>query len=436
VRASERTVVRWLGWSLAGCISACTSGGARQVAHVDATSGQADGGGDSKAEVSVPSCLPDLSGGPKARGDSAGGVLGGKLIVLWGDQGVPLNCNPATSVSNDAWRFTPCQGWSAQPGDGMPPKRIRAASATDHAAQVLYVYGGRDKLSSGYKVFGELWKLDAQGTWTLLSDGSQGPPKRSSAVLVLQASTQKLWLFGGNASADGLVFAPLADLWSFDLAAGTWTKHASTGGPKPREFHAGAVTSDGQSLVIVGGGDANAFTGPFLGDAWRLDLASLKWTQLPQGQPAPMKRIRGGLLAIPGHDKLLYFGGHDDGDVGHRNDLWWLDPADGTWTLARIGDTGKDGDPDVPNAKATGFCSFPPDFTALDLQAPERREAFLWDWDPGRQRVVMFGGKSDCGALRDVWTWDPATLQWASDDDTTTGWSCARYLSPCNTLCN
>lgn len=389
------------------------------------------------SEVTTPACLPDLSGGPKARGDSAGGVIAGKLRIFWGDQGVPKDCNPATSVSSDAWRFTPCVGWSPEAPDGLPPQRLRAASATDHDHDVLFVYGGRDKAKSGYTVFGELWKLEA-GAWTLLHDGKNGPPKRSSTVLALQPGAQKLWLFGGNASADGLAFQPLADLWSYDLATNEWTQHKPPKGPKAREFHAGAITNDGHSLVIVGGGDANAFTGPFLHDVWRLDLETLTWTQLPQVQPMPMARIRSGLLAIPGQDKLLYFGGHDDGAVGHRNDLWWLDPASGAWSVARKGDDGQGGDPDVPNdaPDPKAFCTFAPDFTVVDAQSPERREGFLWDWDPGRKRVVLFGGKSDCGALRDVWTWDPATLHWAADDDTTTGWSCERYLSPCSTLCN
>lgn len=419
---------------------------AGDAASGDAASGDGAVAADApKAEVPTGApCDPDLSTGPSPRGDLGGGFVADRLIVLYGDDSVPVQCAPAFHGATDAWRFLPCGGWSKLTGS-LPPPRARIASATDPVAGALFVYGGRFRTASSgpYTVFGDLWRYDtAADTWTLLHDGKGGPAARSHGLLVARpgkdkAASSELYLYGGNASTDGLQMKPLGDVWRFDLASNAWTLVKTTGkSPPARLFHTGAITNDGKSLVTFSGGDANAFLGPFLGDAWRLDLDSGAWKALANDSPRPVPRIKSGMLAIPGQPRLLVFGGHDDGPVGNRNDLWWLDPSTGEWEMVRSGDVGIGDDPDVPNEAAKGVCDFPPDFTKVDLTSPERREAFVWGWDPATKRVWLFGGKADCGPLRDVWTLDPATLEWAAIDDTPKGWSCRRYQNPCNTLCN
>ena len=459
----------------------CAAGVCAPGAPADATAGVASDTagqdavgvkGDAAADT-VAACDPPLGGGPSPRGDLAGGFVGDRLLVLYGDEGVPQSCQSNPKAALDAWIFSPCGGWQAMTGV-QPPPRARAASAVDAASQRLYFFGGRhraakpgsgsackvnaecptsEECTSGackvnaanlYSVYRDLWAWDAAtSAWSLLADGKSAPPARSNAVLAVRPDDGSLWLHGGNASGNGLNFTPLADTWRYDPATAAWKVVTTTGKPpSARLFHAGAITSDGQSLVIFSGGDAGAFIGPFLGDTWRLDLETLAWKVLPKSGPQPLPRIKAGLLAIPGQKRLLMFGGHDDGAVGNRNDLWWLDPATGAWEVVRAGDLGKDNDPDVPFKKANAFCDFPPDFTQLDKDSPERREAFVWGWDPARKQAWLFGGKSDCGLLRDVWTLNPAALDsptvqpWQVVDDTPTGWSCGRYLSPCNTLCN
>lgn len=414
------------------CVSGlCKAGAGASSAD---TSSKSDGG-DTKAVV----CDPNLAGGPSARGDVSGGFVGGRLAIVYGDDGVPVQCQPAPHATNDVWWFDPCKGWEAM-GGTLPPPRARASSASDAANGLLYLYGGRYRAASSgtYTVRGDLWRLDAKtGTWLELSDGAGGPVPRSNAVLALRPKSGTLLLHGGNSSSDGLSFGPLGDVWSYDPAAGAWAKQATTGtAPAARLFHAGTVTSDDKYLVLFGGGDANAFQGPFFRDVWRLDLSTWDWKKLTPTGLVPLGRIKSGLIAVPGEARLLLFGGHDDGPVGNRNDLWWLDPETGEFTAAHIGDLGENNDPDVPLKTPAAFCDFPPDFTAIDKTAPERREAFLWDYDPQTKKIWLFGGKSDCGDLRDVWTLDPATLTWETIDDTPKGWSCQRYLNPCSTLCN
>lgn len=89
--------------------------------------------------------------------------------------------------------------------------------------------------------------------------------------------------------------------------------------------------------------------------------------------------------------------------MGNRNDVWQLDADSGAWTVLRKGDLGKGGDPDAIFNKANGQCDFPSDFMQLDMDSPERRESALLSWDVSGKKVWLFGGKGDCGPLRDVW---------------------------------
>lgn len=428
-------------------ICAADPGAAADSAALDsgsADAGTADSGVADAGPKDVPTakdsgaeCDPTANVGPTPRGESVGGMIGGKFYVLYGDDGVPQNCNPALKPTNDAWLFDPCTSWEQLSTTGLPDPRARGASAVDTQGGYLYAYGGRYRTASSgpYTIRKDLWRFDANdGKWLKLSE--QGPQGRSNTALAFRETDGTLWLFGGNSSNSGLNFGPLGDLWRYDPAGGVWKQISTTGAaPSPRLFHASAITSDGKYLVVFGGGGANAWVGPFYKDTYRLDLETLVWTQLKSGGQVPMGRIKHGMIAVPNDKRLLLFGGHDDGPVGNRNDLWWLDTETGAWERVKKGDLGQNDDPTVINKKSNAFCDFPPDFMKVDKTSPERREAFIWNYDIVTGKIWMFGGKGDCGPLHDVWTLDPKTLEWEVIENTTDGWSCERWQSPCNKLC-
>ena len=198
----------------------------------------------------------------------------------------------------------------------------------------------------------------------------------------------------------------------------------ATDGPGPRLFHAGAT--DGERLFVYGGGDENAFFGPFFGDLWSFDAESGQWTELHDGETgkAPRARIQANLAYDAATNRVILFGGHDDGAMGNNNELWAFDLATEKWDLIRQGD--------VENAPANGFCDFPVDFTEIDFEAPERRSQAAAALDPAG-RLYVSGGKSDCGALDDVWAWTGAA--WDKRIDATSGLSCPRAYADCESLC-
>ena len=119
-------------------------------------------------------------------------------------------------------------------------------------------------------------------------------------------------------------------------------------------------------------------------------------------------------------DEYLLFGGHDDQTLGNRNDSWSFNPTTNTWTAL----TGED----TFNRPANGFCDFPPDFTIVDRTLPERRNAHSFSWSNSCDRGLMFGGKTDCGAINDIWSYS-AEQGWVNKELATEGEVCRRWRS-------
>lgn len=388
------------------------------------------GAADVTTEVDAGACEAS-SEQPLARGDAAGAVdpMTGAFYLFGGDVGPVVTCMARPTFSDETWRYEPrCNRWTRLSPEAHPSARSRAAYAVDARRRRMLVFGGRSRAGStgAYTLYRELWSLDmAEGRWELLATKGAMPAARANATLVVDAASDAAVLFGGNTSTDGARFTPRNDAWRLDLATLQWTQMASAGAPPARQFHAAAVR-DG-AMLVVGGGDANAFTGPFLTDAWRLELATGRWSRvaLTGATETLAGRISHGLVARA--NDVVLVGGHDDGALGNRNDVLTVDGA-GEVAERRAGDT--------LQTPGNGFCDFPADFAAIDDASPERRSAFVLAEDPARGRVVVYGGKTDCGTASDVWSLDLGTLSWTVLRGTTDGLACGRTgRENCRSLC-
>ncbi len=293
----------------------------------------------------------------------------------------------------------------------------------------MLIFGGRfrDDSTGGstYTLYDDLWAFDLDAlTWEQLSSG-EGPEARVSHVMAVSGDT--LLLYGGNASTSGLSYIALGDLWAWDLANGGWTQLQSAADPGDRLFHADAMSADGSTWYIYGGGDEHAFTGPFFDDLWALDVASLTWTELDNGgSGAPDGRIGANLVSDDARNRVILWAGHDDQALGNTNQVWAFDLGGGGWSELAQGDVLDNGD--------VGFCDFPADFVDPDLHAPERRyTGAAVATDDGR--MVIFGGKTDCGVINDGWSYDLAAQTWTEGSPATTGEICQRAFSECSSLC-
>lgn len=413
------------GSACAVCASACMPSGACAVGS------EMDGGTD--AGTCAMGETP-----PTGRSDLGGGWddASGELVIYGGDPGVAVNCMARPEFSDETWFYNPtCNTWrkSTEPG---PSARARHASAFDTKRRRLIVFGGRYRAGTTgtYTVYNDTHALEVglpppdTHLWRPLTTRGPTPVGLSSTAAVYDAMGDRFLVFGGNESGNGLTFTPNGKVYALAFPDNTWSELVPTSGTAPaRLFHAMALDAQRNRLIVFAGGDANAFTGPFFNDVHAFDLSTRVWTRLALSGTAPLGRIRPSAVADAARDRVLVFGGHDDGQLGETNELWAINLAMNRWERVRSGDTFL--------TAGAGLCDFPPNFTTADLMSPERREAHLMV-NAGSNGVLMFGGRSDCGTVNDVWKLDPAQGRWEQLKQAFSGLSCERSgKTNCTKLC-
>lgn len=347
------------------------------------------------------------------------------MVLFGGNTAVPENCGfPAYTFQPTTWFFVDhdqaCGHW-ARLEDGPSPRTRHAAAADDDA---MWIFGGRFRAgtSGSYQVKDDLWRLDIEArTWARIEPQGAGPAGRFNTTLVHDPVRDVLWLQGGNGNG-GINPTPLGDLWRYDIAANTWTQVAAQGGPGARMWHTALFDAARDRLVVYGGADETAFNDDarYFSDLWAYDPEADAWSELPFGVFGPAGRFWGAITHDTAEDRYLLFAGHDDGQLGNRNDLWGYDAEAQVWA--------QHGDEDTYNRPANGFCDFPADFTIVAEGTPERRNAHSWVWNETCGRALAFGGKTDCGATDDVWRYDSAT-GWSNPVQATEGEMCHRWRS-------
>jgi len=358
-----------------------------------------------------------------------------KLVFWGGNAGIPVNCQTATDHIAVLWVYdTVCATFERIETTGGPGPRARGMTIYDPDRDQMVIFGGRYRgAPSGlYTVYDEVWALDLETyTWTQIQTVGAGPAPRSNPAGAYNQLTGEMVVFGGNTSNNGLNFGPLNDVWALNLDSYTWRQINAQGAkPEARLFHSAAVDSESNLLYIYGGGGANAWTGPFLGDLWVMNLETGTWEELHSGGiGAPMGRIWSTTAWDKIGKRLLLFGGHDDGMLGNTNDTWSFDPATKVWTSIT--------EAEEIYSPANGFCNFPKDFTFPNLDAPERRSGQLAGLDEKRGEWVLFGGKTDCGLIDDVWLFGLGQNSWIKLMGATMGETCNRSDQPqlCVALC-
>ncbi len=351
-----------------------------------------------------------------------------RFVLFGGDVGTPIDCIPQADFVGSTWAFlTECDAWVGVATSDAPPARGRHVAALDAGGGRMIVHGGRFRetgASGDYEYLEDTWALDlASDTWTRIADGG-GPLARANHVGVVAGD--RLVVHGGDTDPAPLGYTARADVWALDLATGEWEELEAAGGPSARLFHAGAASADGRTLYVYGGTGADPFFSPAFGDLWALDLETGQWEELHDGTgEAPDNPFWANLLADPVEDRLLLWAGHDDTSLGNTNHLWAFDLASGEWDRLRRGD-------EYANP-ANAFCDLPADFADIDPDSPERRNAGAAATTSCGE-VVVFGGKTDCGIINDLWAWSPDS-GWQERSGATSGEVCQRAFAECESLC-
>ncbi|MCB9740388.1 MAG: hypothetical protein H6747_14090 [Deltaproteobacteria bacterium] len=458
-RVATRTVATLaLALAVAGCGGEVGSSGTA----ADATSGGSDGTvgddgtGAADGAAGSDTAASDSAGTDATAADTGGSQCGAptgqrpsrrsehvavfdpkhnKLVSFGGSFGVPENCGfPTPTFESETWIYDPvCDSWTESKATG-PSGRVRAAAVWVESLGKVVVMGGRRRNgpSGNYTLLNDAWAYDVGAdSWTQLSDGA-GITPRFNHTMVYAAERNELLVFAGNLSPSGLQYTANADVYAYSFANGTWSKLTTSGtGPNKRFFAGGVWDPKRKRMVIYGGADESLFNqnAKYMSDLWALDFQSdpPAWSKIDgSASTKPDARFWGELAYDGKTDRYVLFGGHDDAAQGNRNDLWGFDASAGDWGTLRYGD--------IWNKPANGFCSFPPDFTKVDEDAPERRSGGAVAAAPGG--IWVMAGKTDCGIIDDLFYFDYAKGAWEERTTATVGEACLRKggLS-CNDYC-
>lgn len=278
--------------------------------------------------------------------------------------------------------------------------------------KVVLVNGGPDRGKSKNDPL-ELWAWD--GTqWTLISADpqGQGPVWRNFAGAAFDSKRNRLVIYGGVQDRN----SRMEDTWEWD--GQNWTQF-TVPGPGFREGAAVAYDEARGTTVLFGGSNEQF---EILGDTWAWD--GIQWTQVSTTGPAP--RFPSAMVYDPARGKVLLFSGHFVGlnDFINFSDYWEWDGT--SWHEIIV-------EGEKPGARNIAQMAF----DALNesvLLFGGGEESFLsdmWSWDgtkwsqiarsgapvrsglggaydPGRNRLVAFGGVEEPGgtAITDTWEWD------------------------------
>jgi hypothetical protein len=214
-------------------------------------------------------------------------------------------------------------------------------------------------------------------SWTQFAPTGGLPPARQAHSAVFDAATSQMIIYGGAGVPD------FSDVWSLSTSSSQQWASVTTAGTAPpgRTGHSAVYDAANSRMVIFGGGLGSS--SPCANDTWVLSNANgasgtPTWTQLNPTGTLPVPRIFHSAVYDPASNRMIVFGGNNCFTAGAQfyNDVWVLTNANG------LGGT-----PSWSQLAPTG-------------EPPSARENFAAVYDPGSNRMVIFGGN---GPTNDVW---------------------------------
>lgn len=202
---------------------------------------------------------------------------------------------------------------------GMPSPRFNAA-LVDLGDGRLLLFGGRDAAGTW---LGDTWSFEVEtSTWTQLAPAVSPPARNAHGMALVEPGT--VVMFGGTATGGG---GGMADTWSFDVAAESWTQLAPPLSPPPRFQH--EMVAIGNSRAVIFGGRSSG-GGSEIADTWMFDASNGTWTNMaPGGGPSAASAYA---MAWDGNDVVTRFGGFQSNNP--LDQTWNYTISTNTWALA------------------------------------------------------------------------------------------------------
>lgn len=265
------------------------------------------------------------------------------MIIFGGGTGQSSPCQ------NDTWTLVNANGVDLTPSwfqlttaGGPPSLRIYHTAVYDPTSNRMIIFGGNNCFTEGAVFYNDVWVLsNANGleettpTWTQLATAGTPPATRENHTAVYDANSNRMIIFGGNASATGAEpTSPANDVWVLSNANGlggtpTWTQlspGAALPSPPARAGHTAVYDQNANLMTIFGGNNSETE----FNDVWVLSNANglggpPTWTQLSPPEPLPPARSEHTAVYDQSSRRMIIFAGSGTDQL--LNDTWVLTTA-------------------------------------------------------------------------------------------------------------
>ena len=286
-----------------------------------------------------------------------------------------------------------------------PGKRSEVLAVADELSNSIMLFGGNDAPIvdqipwAAYR--DDTWIFEPGFGWVEVSS-DESPSARGRYTLAYDAQGRRALLFGGRwreANTTGL-YDLHNDLWQFDFVTRSWSLlHDGEGdAPAGRYYPAGAWDEQAQTFYMWGGAtNRNPLAIEPSSELWAW-TDTQGWSEVQTSGNAPSSRAFFGSSYDPNKNRILVMAGQrGDFQSLAYNDFFSLDLDDFRWRELHDG--------------------------ASDGEAPSTRMHPALNYDPVRERYLLFGGHTDIGDANDLWSFDPGDKVWelVYQGDTFTG---------------
>ncbi|UCF71384.1 MAG: T9SS type A sorting domain-containing protein [candidate division WOR-3 bacterium] len=229
--------------------------------------------------------------------------------------------------------------------DCYPAQRSMASMISDTVNHRIIMYGGQDYNLSG-DCYDEIWAFDPSlESWQQVEVTSPTPPPRRNPSLILDPTTNQMFMFGGRSA-----YTFYNDIWRLDLTLGAeyWTQLTPSGTPPcPRTEVTGIYDPVSHRLIFFGGDIGGGIR---LNETWELDLTTMAWTQLGPSGPLPIPRSACASVYDQTQHRIIVFSGCA---TPMMSDVWALDLTYGNENWEQLYPSGP-----TPQCRGQAFCAY------------------------------------------------------------------------------
>lgn len=348
-----------------------------------------------------------------------------RLVVLFGGRGSLDRATGVPHASDETWLFAGASWAQRFPATTPPPRSAHTMTYDSKNGRVL-MFGGRQEEPdpNGDPVFlNDLWAWQNDDWVRLDADLTERPSQRNNAGFAHDPIHDRIVVYGGSelAGRDGNTVNALFDTWEF--ANGAWTK---TGTDAPKLNRPLLVFNPLAGKIFMVG--ANSADGKVM--MFRYDDGT--WTDVAPSALPPCS-VEGHLLWAPDRGRMLFIGGICATATPQAQELYEYDADANKWNKLTIGTASRGigqaavydtfrhriifyGGTVFGGTSLTAFTTILNDLKWQSTESfhdPGARSLHIFESDPSRNAIYMFGGLLESGGLN-FWGdfWGYQNRQW------------------------